>query len=475
MRFFKPKQVLKISIALMILVLCMGSLYAADSVDNQKDVDEFSSDWHIDDLDDYYGHFVSPHDHKWGVDDNGRIHLIEDDGGLDDDSYSDDDLDDDDSDWEDDDDWDDDLDDDSDWEDDDDWDDDLDDDDSDWEDDDDWDDDLDDDDSDWEDDDDWDDDLDDDDSDWDDDDDWDDDLDDDDSDWDDDDDWDYDDDFDWDDDDDWDYDDDFDWEDDDDWLYNDDFDWGEDGLDDDCGNLSIYKIKPIYGGLISPAISICPYPYKYMAYSSVKHFESFKVDILTYLDRFGNSSDANWTESDEFNEIYQLYLKDNSSYCINQSNENYDTYMKIYDSIVSTFGYGNLTDNETEYLKVLIMYYLNNYGNCINDTWNETSGYGHWFAKSLYLGAVYFDLATDCAPDAMADHVPGSDHGSAANQYMNFNLNDFALLASSDNAVASNSTSTDNMTFIEPQTPHSWFDDIVMMFVVALFMLAMII
>ena len=297
----------------MLLILCIGSIYASDPVDNQ-DNDDFSSDWKIEDLDDYYDQFGKWHDHSWDDFDWGDNDLDEDsdDSDLDDDSdWGDDDLDDSDLD-------------------------------------------------------------------------------------------------DGDDFDDWD---------------DSEFDDGDD-FDDYLCILRDQSIFAVYFGTFGCSDDPC---YNssgigcnvYQNYS----FDTLKSDILITLERFGNSSDANWTESDEFNRIYQSYLKDNASYGLDESNENYDTYLKIYNAFVSALEHYNLTDNETAYLKCLIMYYLNNYGNCTNSTWYEYIS----FCKS-FLATCCMDMLGQFSASASAPGIgeDGSDrdYGNDAVKYMNLNLND---------------------------------------------------
>ena len=339
MRFLKPKHVLKISIVLMIFVLCLGSTYASNSIDDNGNIDD--SDFTDDD---YYDWFYHVH-----VNSN----LDTSDG--DDDS---DDLDDDSDDWDD--------------------------------------------------------------SDWDDDDDWDDDS--------------------------------------DDW---DDSDW-------DNGGFNGSGFRTHFRLLISSNMHYGKYPFP-------GDFDFYKTEIISYLNMFGNCSDENWTESDEFKGIYQSYLKDNTTYTLNESNEDYDTCLKIYNSIVSTFDEGNLTDNETGYLKFLIMYYLNNYGNCTNVTWEEYLEF--YKCTALGCGCSVFGAisASGSAPDAMAGDVQGNSYGIGINQYRNFYLSDDVLLANLGDAVVSNSTSTDNVTGIVPHSANSWFDNLVMLFVALLFVLSIVI
>lgn len=108
-------------------------------------------------------------------------------------------------------------------------------------------------------------------------------------------------------------------------------------------------------------------------------FDYLKFKITYYLDRYGNCSYHNWTESDEFLGEYQIYLANSSDYKLNESAEGYETYLKIFDSITSTFGDFNLTENETDYLKFMVIFYLNHYGNVsANYTWNESESFANF-------------------------------------------------------------------------------------------------
>ena len=146
--------------------------------------------------------------------------------------------------------------------------------------------------------------------------------------------------------------------------------------------------------------------------SDVDDFEFLEFNVRAYLDRFGNCTDENWTESEDFLNEYQIYLSDPSNYTLNQSAEGYETYLKIYNSTVSTFGDYNLTENETAYLKFLIIYYLNHYGNVsANYTWNESDDFGRFhlweFSTALEKG-----FASGCmsAPEESYNVVKNMDN-----------------------------------------------------------------
>ncbi|MEE1128886.1 MAG: hypothetical protein UHW99_02780, partial [Methanobrevibacter sp.] len=118
-------------------------------------------------------------------------------------------------------------------------------------------------------------------------------------------------------------------------------------------------------------------------YEEISDFEYLRYKIISYLDKFGSAADENWTESEGFLTGYPSYLNNSENYTFNESDESYETYLKIYDSVVSSFEDYNLTHNETDYLKFLVIYYLNNYGNCSNYTWNESDEFLHYYLDYL--------------------------------------------------------------------------------------------
>ena len=67
--------------------------------------------------------------------------------------------------------------------------------------------------------------------------------------------------------------------------------------------------------------------------SNYTDFDFLEYKIIAYLDQYGNCTDENWTESEDFLKEYQIYLTDPSNYTLNESAEGYKTYLKIYDSI----------------------------------------------------------------------------------------------------------------------------------------------
>ena len=118
-------------------------------------------------------------------------------------------------------------------------------------------------------------------------------------------------------------------------------------------------------------------------------FDYLEYKIMAYLERYGNCTDDDWTESEEFLNEYQTYLADPSNYVLNESAEGYKTYLKIFDSITSTFGNYNLTDNETAYLKFMIIYYLNHYGNVSADyEWNESESFENFTLPKFFATAL---------------------------------------------------------------------------------------
>ena len=90
-------------------------------------------------------------------------------------------------------------------------------------------------------------------------------------------------------------------------------------------------------------------------------FDYLEYKIMAYLERYGNCTDDDWTK----------------------------TYLKIFDSITSTFGNYNLTDNETAYLKFMIIYYLNHYGNVSADyEWNESESFENFTLPKFFATAL---------------------------------------------------------------------------------------
>ena len=116
-------------------------------------------------------------------------------------------------------------------------------------------------------------------------------------------------------------------------------------------------------------------------------FDYLRLKINYYLYKYGNCSYFNWTDSEEFLNEYSLYLIDSSNYTLNNCTEGYETYLKIFDSIISTFPEYNLTENETDYLKFMVIFYLNHYGNVsANYTWNESENFANFSFR--YLSSI---------------------------------------------------------------------------------------
>ena len=189
-------------------------------------------------------------------------------------------------------------------------------------------------------------------------------------------------------------------------------------------------------------------------------FDHLKVKITYYLDRYGNCSEHNWTESEEFLNEYQIYLINPSNYTLNESSEGYQTYLKIYDSITSTFGDYNLTQNETAYLKFMVIFYLNHYGNVsANYTWNESESFANYTLPSYLLGAIFKPIAGGNASDI--DYY----------RYSNW-ISPFIL--SLDNSTdINNATAINNQASAE--VPDSWdFNLIIFLIVVCIIVLFLI-
>ena len=182
-------------------------------------------------------------------------------------------------------------------------------------------------------------------------------------------------------------------------------------------------------------------------------YDYLEMKILQYLEKYGNVTDENWTESQGFLNEYQVYLNDPSNYTLNETLEGYQTYVKIFDSITSTFGDYNITENETAYLKFLIIYYLNHFGNVsANYTWNESESFEYFIPKLYYCTAFAMGSAS-------------ADEFSEIGFYDSFkSLNDIAspiLGNSTDTNATSNVTSVDS-----PGDNGSWWDNILIMILV---------
>ena len=187
---------------------------------------------------------------------------------------------------------------------------------------------------------------------------------------------------------------------------------------------------------------------------SYSDYDLLEMKILLYLEKYRNVTDENWTESQDFLDEYQVYLNDPSKYTLNETLEGYQTYVKIFDSITSTFGDYNITENETAYLKFLIIYYLNHFGNVsANYTWNESESFENFTPEIYYCTA----FAMGCA---------SAHEFSPIGFYDSFkSLNDIA------SPILGNSTDTNataNVTSVDaPGDNSSWWDNILILILIA--------
>ncbi len=199
--------------------------------------------------------------------------------------------------------------------------------------------------------------------------------------------------------------------------------------------------------------------------SDYTDFEFLECEIILYLEKYGNCTDENWTESESFLNEYQIYLADPSNYTLNESAEGYETYLKIFDSITSTFGDYNLSDNETAYLKFLIIYYLNNYGNVsANYTWNESESFSN------------FTIMPKCLVSALSFFAKGSaTQGFGFDRYSNLYGQFYVPLNNSDdvNQTANgNQTAVGNQTVADAQTSDN---NVIIAILLLIFMFAVLI
>ena len=199
--------------------------------------------------------------------------------------------------------------------------------------------------------------------------------------------------------------------------------------------------------------------------SDYTDFEFLECEIILYLEKYGNCTDENWTESESFLNEYQIYLADPSNYTLNESAEGYETYLKIFDSITSTFGDYNLSDNETAYLKFLIIYYLNNYGNVsANYTWNESESFSN------------FTIMPKCLVSAFSYFAKGSaTQGFGFDRYSNLYGQFYVPLNNSDdvNQTANgNQTAVGNQTVADAQTSDN---NVIIAILLLIFMFAVLI
>lgn len=234
----------------------------------------------------------------------------------------------------------------------------------------------------------------------------------------------------------------------------DDFDdEGGDDLDDEDADEGDDDLGDEDDGELDDDIDVNESDYNY------SDFEYLKFKITYYLDSYGNCSSYNWTESEEFLNEYQTYLINPSNYTLNESSEGYQTYLKIFDSITSTFKDYNLTENETGYLKFMVIFYLNNYGNVsANYTWNESESFANYTPPWYLLGDVLKAMAMGKA--------------SAITYY--FKLNNFKY-PSLNNITDTNSTSIVNATAIDSMVHNeeSWWNYIIIIVLVVI-MLALV-
>ena len=190
-------------------------------------------------------------------------------------------------------------------------------------------------------------------------------------------------------------------------------------------------------------------------------YNYLEMKILQYLEKYGNVTDENWTESQDFLNEYQVYLSDPSNYTLNETLEGYQTYVKIFDSITSTFGDYNITENETAYLKFMIIYYLNHFGNVsANYTWNESESFEYFIPKLYYCTAFAMGSAS-------------ADDFSAIGFYDSFkSLNNIAspLLGNSTDTNA-----TANVTNVDAPGDNSFWWDNILILILIVFLVVLVI
>ena len=190
-------------------------------------------------------------------------------------------------------------------------------------------------------------------------------------------------------------------------------------------------------------------------------YDYLEMKIIQYLEKYGNVTDENWTESQDFLNEYQVYLSDPSNYTLNETLEGYQTYVKIFDSITSTFGDYNITENETAYLKFMIIYYLNHFGNVsANYTWNESESFEYFIPKFYYCTAFAMGSAS-------------ADDFSAIGFYDSFkSLNNIAspLLGNSTDTNA-----TANVTNVDAPGDNSFWWDNILILILIVFLVVLVI
>jgi len=186
-------------------------------------------------------------------------------------------------------------------------------------------------------------------------------------------------------------------------------------------------------------------------------FDYLKFKITHYLDNYGNCSCHNWTESEEFLNEYQVYLLNPSNYTLNESSEGYETYLKIYDSVTVTFKDYNLTENETGYLKFMVIFYLNHYGNVSsNHTWNESESFANYTPPLYLLGAIFKDVAMELTSQESAFNV----HSSY-----------YSIYSPLSNSTDVNQTVTDNLVNDVPHDSQDYNIFVVLVLVIILMIL----
>ena len=196
---------------------------------------------------------------------------------------------------------------------------------------------------------------------------------------------------------------------------------------------------------------------------NMSDYDYMEFKILLYLQKYGNCTDENWTSSEKFLNDYRIYLENPSNYILNESAEGYETYLKIYDSITSSFKDYNLTENETAYLKFIIIYYLNNYGNIsANYTWNKTEDGFEYFNP-------WFTIAGCAFGQASSDGIELKNNSHAFK-----NLND-AFDTILTNSTDVNITSSGNVDDIAPPVQdYGWNNIFLLVLVVVLVALVFI-
>ena len=184
-------------------------------------------------------------------------------------------------------------------------------------------------------------------------------------------------------------------------------------------------------------------------------FDYLEYKIMAYLERYGNCTDDDWTESEEFLNEYQTYLADPSNYSLNESAEGYKTYLKIFDSITSTFGNYNLTDNETAYLKFMIIYYLNHYGNVsANYTWNESESFENFTLPDFFATALP-DIAKGLSTSGSKFHMHNDTYDSF--YFLVGYSDDVNQTANGNHTIRGNHTVNGNNTAFEAQDSNNIF------------------